>query len=173
MSAPSVAALVAACRAAAAQPEPQAAVVQVLRALVTDPGWPAVLAAEVAGADPRGVAVLHADDTVTVVHVALAPGFRSRVHDHGTWAVISVYAGREDNVFYRRTPEGPVVDRSASVVAPGVLCMAEDDVHHIENPLQQTLCGVHVYGADLRTAQRSSWDLATGVQTPEGGAAGR
>jgi predicted metal-dependent enzyme (double-stranded beta helix superfamily) len=27
-------------------------------------------------------------------------------HDHRMWALIGLYAGREDNTFYRRSPEG-------------------------------------------------------------------
>ena len=30
-------------------------------------------------------------------------------HEHRMWAVIGLYGGREDNTFYRRSPQGLVV----------------------------------------------------------------
>ena len=35
-------------------------------------------------------------------HVVWAPGMRIRPHDHLMWAAIGLYAGQEDNTFYRR-----------------------------------------------------------------------
>jgi len=169
----SLASLVAACRAAAASAHPEDAVAAVLRDVTEAPGeWGPVFARDVTTADERGVALLHIDDVVTVMHVDLEPGFTSRVHDHGTWAVISVYEGQEDNTFYELRHDRPEVDRVVEVPAPGLIHMAAADIHHIHNPSKVRLRAVHVYGGDLRTTLRASWNLETGVRTPEGGSEG-
>ena len=45
---------------------------------------------------------LHVSDELTVLNVILAPGMTIMPHDHHMWAVIGVYGGRQDNLFWRR-----------------------------------------------------------------------
>ena len=164
----SVSSLIAACRTAALSPRPQAAVEQLLRGITEEPAeWAALFAETDLGADARGVAMLHADEAVTVIHVDLAAGFASRVHDHGIWAVIAVYSGQEDNVFYRADGDSVTETGAVSVVAPDTIRLGRDAIHHIANPLQEPLRAIHVYGGDLRTSRRSRWE--DGVRIPEGG----
>jgi len=153
-------------------PAPEAAVEAILAELTQAPGtWAPVFAREVDSADERGVALLCCDAELTVMHVDLEPGFSSRVHDHGLWAVIGVYEGQEDNTFYAVDGRRVTATGEASAVAPGTLRMGARAVHHIDNPLSVRLRAVHVYGGDMRTVHRSSWNVATGERTPEGGAA--
>src|SRR3954471_15053151 len=49
-----------------------------------------------------GLDLLYQSDDLTVLHIVWAPGMRLFPHDHQMWAVIGIYAGQEDNTFYRR-----------------------------------------------------------------------
>lgn len=157
------------CRAASRQPKAQEAVAGVLREAVSQPGvWAACQHIE--PVDRRGVARVFVDAHLTLVHVNLATGFASRVHDHGIWSCIGVYEGQEDNVLYRKDAAGVVPVQRVSVVGPDVFCMGADTIHHIENRQPQPLRALHCYGGDLGAVVRASYDLATGAVTPEGGA---
>ena len=54
-----------------------------------------------------GFTVLHGAPDLTVLHVVWAPRMRLYPHDHRMWAAIGIYAGQEDNAFYRRSGEAP------------------------------------------------------------------
>jgi predicted metal-dependent enzyme (double-stranded beta helix superfamily) len=163
-------AAVSALREAARQGEP--ALVSALRRLVRRPdAWERVFHG-VEDADDRGVAVLHVDDAVTLVHVDLAPGFRSRAHSHGLRAAIGVYAGREDNTLYAADGSAGLRVSGRVAVGPGeVFGMGADAIHHIENPLDVQLRAVHVYFGDLRHAWRHRYEPPGWAPIAEGGAA--
>src|SRR5438094_482431 len=70
-------------------------------------------------ADPRGVLerlgeprraalqkLYHSPD-LTILNVVWGPLMTVRPHNHRMWAVIGLYTGREDNVFWRRVPGDP------------------------------------------------------------------
>ena len=42
---------------------------------------------------------------LTVLNVVWAPGMVLPPHDHRMWAAIGIYAGQEDNEFFRRDGE--------------------------------------------------------------------
>jgi len=80
------------------------------------------------------------------------------------WAVIGVYAGREDNVFWRRIPGEP--NRIEAAGARG-LCAREtvplgvDIIHSVINPVEGLSGAIHIYGGDFFAAERSKWDSLT------------
>src|SRR6266852_3145208 len=47
----------------------------------------------------------HAGD-LTILNVIWGPMMTVMPHDHRMWAVIGIYTGREDNIFWRRLPSG-------------------------------------------------------------------
>src|SRR5215813_13840830 len=47
---------------------------------------------------------LYHSNTLTVLNVIWAPKMMVMPHDHRMWAIIGVYSGREDNIFWRRLP---------------------------------------------------------------------
>ena len=96
---------------------------------------------------------------LTVLHVVWAPGIRLHPHDHRMWAAIGLYAGREDNSFYRR-PD--VVALSPGVRRQGAgsrSCLAarDDTIHAVANPKQYLTGAIHVYGGDFVDQPRSQW----------------
>lgn len=147
--------LVAACREAVGEAQPQLAVRDVLERVVREPA--PVLAA--LPADRAGVEPLYAAADLTVLHVVWAPGMHIRPHDHLMWAAIGLYAGQEDNAFYRRS-DGHMVPAGGKEIRTGdVVLLGADVVHGVTNPLPRYTAAIHVYGGDLTTRTgRIEWD---------------
>ena len=145
------------CRAA---PGVQA-VAAVMREAVKDPD-----AIREALATVAGERVLYQTTLLTVLNVVIPPGFRSPPHDHSIWAVVGIYDGQEDSVFYRNLGDHLAESERHEVRAPGVLVLGGTTIHAITNPLAQHTRGLHVYGGHLDTAPRSLWDPDTFEQSP-------
>src|SRR6266478_8619995 len=95
--------LVADCRAALGSPSAEAAIKEMLTAVVARPAD-----IEAALGTPRlgGLITLHHSPELTILNVVWAPGMAIYPHEHRMWAVIGLYGGREDNTFYRRGARG-------------------------------------------------------------------
>ena len=86
-------------------------------------------------------------------------------HDHRMWAVIGMYDGREDNIFWRRIADDPF----GKVEAAGARSLQNGDtemlgksiIHSVTNPIPRLSCAIHVYGGDFFAAGRSEWDAET------------
>jgi predicted metal-dependent enzyme (double-stranded beta helix superfamily) len=147
-------AFVASCRAALAESQPMLAAKEALEKAVAQPE--AVAAA--LDAEP-GVAVLHRSADLTVVTVVIPAGSPQTLpHDHRMWALVGIYAGQEDNQFYRRADKGLAESGGRSLHVSDTLAMGDDTIHAIRNPLEHgTLAAIHVYGGDLIGIDRSMW----------------
>ena len=89
------------CRAARETDPSHKLVREVVARAVSDPG--AVLKG--LGEPKRGeVKKLYHSPELTIFNVIWAPKMTIMPHDHRMWAVIGVYTGREDNIFWRRVP---------------------------------------------------------------------
>lgn len=103
----------------------------------------------------------HAPD-LTILNVIWAPGMTIMPHDHNMWAVIGLYTGREDNIFWRRIPGAP----NGQIEAAGARALSAGDaeplgcniIHSVTNPIQRLTGAIHVYGGDFFGARRSEWD---------------
>src|SRR6476660_4204027 len=94
---------IAECRAAHQADRSHKLVREVVARAVSDPS--AVLKG--LGEPKRGeVQKLYHSDTLTILNVIWAPKMTVMPHDHRMWAVIGVYSGREDNIFWRRVAGG-------------------------------------------------------------------
>jgi len=60
-----------------------------------------------------GAQVLHRSPELTVFNLIWGPRMCQLPHNHGMWAVIGIYTGREDNIFWRRVPGAPGANRTA------------------------------------------------------------
>ena len=84
-------------------------------------------------------------------------------HDHRMWAVIGIYTGREDNVFWRKVKGN---DRIEAVGAKA-LCegdaepLGADVIHSVINPINKLTGAIHIYGGDFFATERSEWDSMT------------
>jgi predicted metal-dependent enzyme (double-stranded beta helix superfamily) len=107
-----------------------------------------------------GLTMLHHAPDLTVLHIVWAPGMRITPHNHGMWATIGIYAGQEDNTFYRRA----VHDRHALAESGGrqlrvgdVVTLGDNTIHAVANPTSMLTVAIHVYGGDLVNEPRSQW----------------
>ena len=103
-------------------------------------------------------------------HVVWGPGMTVRPHNHLMWAVIGVYTGRENNIFWRRLPR----DADGKIEAAGAKSLGERDaeplgrdiIHTVTNPIDRLTGAIHVYGGDFFATPRSEWDPETLVEGP-------
>ena len=65
---------------------------------------PAALVRAIGAPDKAGVQVLYRSPELTVLNLLWGPRQVTLPHDHRMSAVIGMYEGREDNMFWRRVP---------------------------------------------------------------------
>jgi len=147
------------CRAALAADRSHKLVREVVARAVADPG--PVL--EGLGEPKRaGLHKLYHSLELTILNVVWGPLMTVRPHNHQMWAVIGLYTGREDNVFWRRIPGDP----QGKVEAAGARALSTRDaeplgrdiIHSVTNPLPRLTGALHVYGGDFFAAERSEWN---------------
>jgi predicted metal-dependent enzyme (double-stranded beta helix superfamily) len=123
------------------------------------------------GAPARaGVQKLYNSAELTILNVVWGPGMTIMPHNHLMWAVIGIYTGREDNIFWRRLPG----QDSGRIEAAGAKSLGERDVeplgrdviHTVTNPLPRLTGAIHVYGGDFFAVARSEWDPETLLERP-------
>ncbi len=159
---------VADCTAASADADPQSAIRDVLARAVSDHG--AVLG-ELGDPTRAGMDVLLRSPTLTIFAAHWAPQMNLLPHDHRMWALIGIYKGREDNILWRRGPNG-IRAIGANVLFEGdVATLPLDVIHSVTNPLQRFTAGLHIYGGDFFDTARSQWDAETLEEQPSDGAA--
>ncbi len=131
---------------------------------------PASLLRRIGNPEKSGVEVLHHASDLTVFNVVWAPNQITLPHDHRMSAVIGMYGGREDNMFWRRVPNAAKFQIQAAggqALGPGdVTILGRDIIHSVINPLAKLSGAIHVYDGDFFAAQRSMWDAETLVEEP-------
>ena len=160
---------VADCRAALTEDVAQTAVREVVARAVSDPT--AVLKAL---GDPKRAEMqtLYRADDLTILNVIWAPWMTLLPHNHQMWAIIGIYTGREDNIFWRRLPGNP-----SKVEAAGARALCEKDaqplgrdiIHSVTNPIPRLTGAIHVYGGDFFGVPRSEWDSESLLEQPMNG----
>ncbi len=116
--------------------------------------------------EPRraGLHKLYHSDNLTILNLVWGPRMTLMPHNHRMWAVIGIYTGREDNIFWRRVP-----GQHGKVEAAGARALCEKDaeplgrdiIHSVTNPIPRLTGAIHVYGGDFFGADRSEWDPET------------
>ncbi len=150
------------CEAAIREDAGQNAVKDIVARAVSDPA--AVLKAL---GEPRGGALhkLHQSATLTVLNVVWPPKMTIMPHNHQMWAVIGVYTGREDNIFWRRLEgaEGGRIEAAGAkaLSAKDTAPLGRNIIHSVTNPIPRLTGAIHVYGGDFFNAARSEWDPET------------
>ena len=106
--------------------------------------------------------VLYSSDKLTIMNVVWAPGMTVMPHNHDMWAIIGMYGGREDNIFWRRIkdhPQGKIEAAGARTIGTGEYTpLGRDIIHSVLNPLGKLSGGIHIYGGDFYAAHQSEWD---------------
>ena len=144
---------IAGCQAAIAETEPRRAVRELLARTMSTP----TAVAEVLAPSEGGVNLMHHADDLTVVHVVWAPGMHIFPHDHRMWAAIGIYAGQEDNSFFRRDGSGLVESGGKQLAVGDTVLLGDDTIHGVHNPHPRLTGAIHVYGGDFVNEPRSRW----------------
>jgi len=130
------------------------------------------LPADVTRPDPERYVMypLHvaADGSFSIASAVWNVGQGTPVHGHETWGVVGIYSGVEVETQYDKPtePDVPLVERATAAWAPGevtVCCTTDDDVHQVRCGGDVPVVGIHVYGADIGTLPRRSYDPQTGA----------
>lgn len=154
--------LVAGCRAALDEDQAALAVRDVLRRTLARPAE----VGDVLRPSLGGITLLHRSPDLTVLDAVWAPGMTLFPHDHRMWAVIGIYAGQEDNGFYRREGTGLTPSGGKSIAEGDVLVLGDDVIHSVTNPLGRLTAAIHVYGGDFVEQERSTWGPGPVVERP-------
>jgi predicted metal-dependent enzyme (double-stranded beta helix superfamily) len=151
------------CRAALKEANAHAAVRELVERAVREPQE--VLRA--LGEPQRaGVETLHRSRDLTILNLRWGPGMVFKPHDHRMWAAIGIYAGREENTFYRRSEQGLIRHGTKVLDAKDTVPLGATIIHAVTNPLDQITAAIHVYGGDFFDTPRSEWDPQTFAEQP-------
>lgn len=154
------------CVAANQEVDAQAAVNEVLARAVSTPG---AVTAALGDSRRAGLNVLLKSPTLTIFAATWTPQMNLMPHDHLMWANIGIYAGREDNIFWRRTAEGIKAHGAAALFEKDTAALPEDALHSVTNPLLRFTGGIHIYGGDFFGTTRSQWNPETLEEEPSDG----
>ncbi|MDH3232655.1 MAG: hypothetical protein OEQ29_03955 [Alphaproteobacteria bacterium] len=140
---------------------------EIVARAVSDPGSVVAALGEPLRA---GVTQLYHSDTLTILNVVWGPLMNVPAHNHEMWAVIGVYGGREDNIFWRRISDenGQTIEAAGatSLATKDAKPLGRDIIHSVVNPVDRLTAAIHVYGGDFFGAERKEWDPETHEERP-------
>jgi len=138
------------CASAINDSAPGKAVRETVARAVADP---AALQKVLGVPERGGINRIHVSDELTILNVVWAPRMTLKPHNHNMWAVIGVYGGREDNIFWRS---------GLHDVRP----LGEDIIHSVTNPTSKLTGAIHVYGGNFFEMHRSEWEPESLLERP-------
>jgi len=146
------------CRAAAAKPDAQAAIRELLAREIAEPQ--SVLVG-VGAPTKGGLSALYRSPELTILNIVWSPLMVLLPHEHRMWALVGIYTGREDNIFWRRDA-GRLSAVNAAAISAGVpVSLPSDVIHSVNNPIEKLTGAIHIYGGDFFNVHRSEWDPET------------
>ena len=151
------------CRAAVKETEAEASIREVVARWMSRPEE---IERALGTPTQGGIVTLEHSPVLTVLQVVWDPGMTIYPHDHRMWAMIGLYGGREDNVFYRRSPAGLQQAGGKQLVTRDAALLGKAVIHSVTNPLRQFTAAIHVYGGDFFATPRSEWDPQTLAERP-------
>ena len=145
--------------------EGQAAVREVVQAAVSDP---AGVISELGEPEHAGITPLYRDSSLTIINFAWAPCMSLMPHNHQMFAVIGIYSGREDNVYWKRNETSIEAAGAKSLGVGDVATLGKNIIHSVLNPIGKMTTAIHVYGGDFfdPAEPRSEWDHETLIESP-------
>ena len=153
--------------------EGQSAVRELVLEAVADPS---AIVSELGEPAKAGVYPLYHAADLTVINFVWAPYMTLQPHNHNMFAVIGIYSGREDNMFWRRIDNGAGDGAGPGIEAAGaeslgagqVATLGHDIIHSVANPIAKLTSAIHVYGGDFFDPPdpRSQWDHLSLLERP-------
>ncbi len=117
-----------------------------------------------------GVTTLYRSDHLTILNFVWGPRMQLLPHNHRMWALIGIYTGREDNVFWRKRGDDPTTRIEAagaqSLSAGEIATLGPDIIHSVINPIPRFTGAIHIYGGDFFAPGRSQWDADSLCEEP-------
>lgn len=145
---------------------PQKNIAEELQVIIQKPHE---LMAEIGQPTQSAIQKFYVSDELTIVNVVWAPKMTLLPHNHNMWAIIGVYSGREDNIFWRRckSDSKQVEAAGAKSLAAGELAaLGKDLIHSVTNPSDQFTGAIHIYGGNFFDMPRSEWETETLMEKP-------
>ena len=145
--------------------EGQQAVREVVAEAVSDS---AGVMSELGEPQHAGIAPLYRSSDLTIINFTWAPCMSLMPHNHQMYAVIGIYSGREDNIFWRRKESTIEAAGAQSLGVGDVATLGRNIIHSVLNPIEKMTCALHVYGGDFFEPHepRSEWDHETLTERP-------
>ena len=119
------------CRHAAVDGESHKAVREIVARAV---GEPIALLSVLGEPTVATIGKLYHDPDLTILNTVWAPQMTVMPHDHRMWAVIGVYAGGEDNIFWRRDGHKITAAGARALREGDAVPLGKDIVHSVTNP---------------------------------------
>lgn len=98
------------------------------------------------------------DNSFSIASAVWDVGQSTPVHDHGTWGVIGIVQGKEDEVHYEVSTKGEplkkLMHRELHTGDVAVCCTSDQDVHQVSCASQVPCVGIHVYGGNIGEMKR-------------------
>ena len=154
---------VARCRKAVEANDSHVAVREIVAEAVAEP---ASIIKALGEPKASGINQIFRSATLTILNIAWPPFMTVYPHNHNMWAVIGVYSGCEDNIFWRRN-EGVIEAAGAKSLRVGDAApLGRDIIHTVTNPIGRISSALQIYGGDFFAAPRSEWDPETLREQP-------
>jgi predicted metal-dependent enzyme (double-stranded beta helix superfamily) len=155
------------CRDAVRADATHRGVAEVVDRALRDPAAVTAALGEPTGA---GLVPIYKSPELTIVNVIWKPHMTVMPHNHEMWAVIGIYGGREDNIFWRRIkddPHGHIEAAGARALGTGDHApLGKDIIHSVTNPIPKLTGAIHIYGGDFFEVERSEWDAENLTEQP-------
>jgi predicted metal-dependent enzyme (double-stranded beta helix superfamily) len=142
---------------------------QALREVVTEAvADRAGIISELGEPEHAGITPLYRSAELTILNFAWAPCMSLMPHNHQMYAVIGIYSGREDNLYWRRTEDSIEAAGAKSLGVGEVATLGRNIIHSVLNPIGKMTTAIHVYGGDFFEPDepRSEWDHETLAERP-------
>jgi predicted metal-dependent enzyme (double-stranded beta helix superfamily) len=92
-------------------------------------------------------------------------GQASTIHDHGTWGVVGIYQGVEHEERFQPPMDGPLICTEEWDFEEGeifICSVSGTDIHRVRCASDIPCVGIHIYGANIGSLKRHSYDPRTG-----------
>ena len=149
------------CKKAVRASDAQSTLREVVARAVSDPARIMKALSEPKRAEMQ---TLYRAPDLTVLNVIWAPNMNLLPHNHQMWAVIGIYTGREDNIFWRRREDRVEASGAKALCQADTILLGRDIIHSVINPIPRLTGAIHVYGGDFFGVPRSEWDPETLVE---------
>ena len=108
------------------------------------------------------------DRSLSLFSLVVPPGAMTPVHDHLAWGLVGLYAGNQDEEFYRPEP-GRLELARRRPLSPGdsyALLPPRNDVHRVRTTSAITSVSIHLLANDTGCVLRHTYDEQTGEARP-------